>query len=296
MRKLIVTFVFVCGCSIGLEPMNPGWPYDTGAPNNDPENPGPGPRDSGTPTGDTGQDCVDIDGDGNTDCDGDCNDNDASLNLNDDDNDGYSTCDNDCDDDDRFTFPGAAEHESASTCMTDFDEDGYGSDAPGNGINAGSDCSDGDSAINPGENDVAWDGIDQDCSGSDAGSTQTSTNNTTNTISDNSTVNSITSISSCPTIYDIEVDVNITHTYIGDLTVTLTGPSGDSATLHNRTGSGTNNLIGTYAISGGTLTASQSLTRFLNVNGNGQWRLTVRDNASADTGRLNSWTVTLGCP
>ena len=195
MRKLIVTFVFVCGCSIGLDPMNPGLPYDdTGAPNNDTENPGPGPRDSGTPTGDTGQDCVDIDGDGNTDCDGDCNDNDASLNLNDDDNDGYSTCDNDCDDDDRFTFPGAAEHESASTCMTDFDEDGYGSDAPGNGINAGSDCSDGDSAINPGESDVAWDGIDQDCSGSDAGSTQTSTNNTSSTISDNSTVNSITSI------------------------------------------------------------------------------------------------------
>jgi len=180
--------------------------------------------------------------------------------------------------------------------MTDFDEDGYGSDAPANGVSAGTDCSDGDSDLNPGETDVAWDGIDQDCSGSDAGSTESSANSTVMTIADNSTINSFNTISSCSNIYDIEVDIQILHTYIGDLTVTLSSPGSESAILHNRSGSSSNNIMGTYAIVGGSLTAAQSLTRFLNVDGTGQWKITVQDSASQDTGSLVSWTITLDCP
>ena len=256
----------------------------------------PGPDDSGYVPGETGEDCVDMDGDGDTTCDGDCDDNDPTLNLNDNDSDGYSSCDNDCDDSDQFTFPGAAEHESSTSCMTDFDEDGYGSDSPANGVSAGTDCSDGNSDLNPGETDVAWDGIDQDCSGSDAGSTQTSTNSSSMPINDNSTISSYNTISSCSNIYDIEIDIQIVHTYIGDLTVTLSGPGTESATLHNRSGASSNNIVGTYAISGGSLTAAQSLTRFLNTNGTGEWKITVQDSASADTGSLVSWSITLDCP
>ncbi len=48
----------------------------------------------------------------------------------------------DCDDADQDTFPGAAELDSRTECMQDEDEDGWGDDNPGDGVTAGSDCSD----------------------------------------------------------------------------------------------------------------------------------------------------------
>lgn len=54
-------------------------------------------------------DDVDQDGDGYSVNDGDCNDLDASLNLNDVDGDGQSTCDGDCNDSDETVFDGAEE-------------------------------------------------------------------------------------------------------------------------------------------------------------------------------------------
>ena len=56
--------------------------------------------DTGSAT-ETGSQIIDIDGDG-AGVEYDCNDNDASLNLDDVDGDGYSTCDGDCDDNDAI--------------------------------------------------------------------------------------------------------------------------------------------------------------------------------------------------
>ena len=42
----------------------------------------------------------------------------------DDDGDGFSEFEGDCDDDDADTYPGAAYNESAEDCMTDADGDG----------------------------------------------------------------------------------------------------------------------------------------------------------------------------
>ena len=61
----------------------------------------------------------DLDGDCYTTCDGDCNDNDASLNLDDVDQDGYSTCDGDCDDSNVLFNPMAFE----SYCADGVDND-----------------------------------------------------------------------------------------------------------------------------------------------------------------------------
>jgi hypothetical protein len=47
-------------------------------------------------------------------------------------------------------------------------------------------------------------------------------------------------------ITDIRVYVNITHTWIGDLTVTIMAPGSDSVVLHNRTGSSSDDIIGWY--------------------------------------------------
>jgi len=91
-------------------------------------------------------------------------------------------------------------------------------------------------------------------------------------------------------ITDVEVYVNITHTYIGDLIVELTSPEGTTVRLHNRSGGGTDNLVGWYdtelAVNG-----PGALSDFAGESTTGEWALWVSDNASVDTGTLNEWCV-----
>ena len=79
------------------------------------------------------------------------------------------------------------------------------------------------------------------------------------------------------TIANLIVEVNITHTYRGDLRVVLR--KGDtSIVLHNRAGWGQDDLIATYrsdAFTGGELA--------------GEWTLSVSDHAAWDRGVLQSW-------
>ena len=75
----------------------------------------------------------------------------------------------DCDDSKATTHPGAAELDSETECMADADGDGYGSDSPTSGIEAGTDCEDGDATAYPGSHatETPGDGVDQDCDGDD---------------------------------------------------------------------------------------------------------------------------------
>jgi subtilisin-like proprotein convertase family protein len=82
------------------------------------------------------------------------------------------------------------------------------------------------------------------------------------------------------------VYVDITHTYIGDLLVTLTSPSATTVTLHNRTGGTAENIVGWYP---DDLTPAGSLDAFLGEPMGGDWILTVSDHAGADVGVLNEW-------
>jgi len=109
-------------------------------------------------------------------------------------------------------------------------------------------------------------------------------------IPDNNTTGITSSISvpASMTITSVSVYVNITHTYQGDLEVSLIGPDNTTVLLHNRTGSGTDNIITTYNI---TTRSSQVLTAYNGKNTLGTWKLKVRDLAAADTGKLNSWKV-----
>jgi len=88
------------------------------------------------------------------------------------------------------------------------------------------------------------------------------------------------------TVSAVEVYVNITHTYQGDLTVWLVSPAGTSVMLHNRSGGTTDNIIGWYP---SQLTPSQSLDAFIGEPTDGNWVLHVRDNAGGDSGTFNSW-------
>ncbi|MFF4293201.1 M28 family metallopeptidase [Streptomyces vinaceus] len=77
-----------------------------------------------------------------------------------------------------------------------------------------------------------------------------------------------------------KVDVNIVHTYIGDLVVDLVAPDGTVYNLHNRSGGSADNLVKTY-----TVNASSEVA-------NGVWNLRVKDGAAQDTGYVNSWKIT----
>lgn len=77
-----------------------------------------------------------------------------------------------------------------------------------------------------------------------------------------------------------KVDVNIVHTYRGDLVVDLLAPDGTVYNLHNRSGGSADNLVQTY-----TVNASSEVA-------NGVWKLRVKDGAAQDVGYINSWKIT----
>lgn len=88
------------------------------------------------------------------------------------------------------------------------------------------------------------------------------------------------------TIQGIDVLVDITHTYIGDLTVSILSPAGTEVVLHNREGGPMNNIIKNY--SGTTLSGLSGLK---GESIQGSWKLKVIDNAGADVGKLNKWSL-----
>ena len=101
------------------------------------------------------------------------------------------------------------------------------------------------------------------------------------TIPDLQTVSDTITVSDSGTATSVSVDIDITHTYIGDLKIDLIAPDGTTRTLHNRSGGTTNNIDKTYALSFGSIPIS------------GTWTLRINDNYNADPGVLNSWTLTI---
>jgi hypothetical protein len=104
----------------------------------------------------------DADGDNAMVCEGDCDDDDADLNLDDLDLDGVDTCSGDCDDDDATIFPGAEE-----VCDDGLDNDCDGGtpdtwDGDADGSTCDVDCDDDDDTVYPGAAELC-DGMDNNC-------------------------------------------------------------------------------------------------------------------------------------
>ena len=89
-------------------------------------------------------------------------------------------------------------------------------------------------------------------------------------------------------VQDIEVSVDITHTYVGDLIVSLISPQNTKVDLHNRTGGRADNIITTY-----TLDTTSDLQNLIGESIRGQWKLKVSDSAGVDLGKLNYWALKL---
>ncbi len=115
----------------------------------------------------------DLDVDGFTPCDGDCDDNDEAATPADEDADGQSSCDGDCDDTDPVLYDDDLDGDGETPCGTDCDDtdadinsvdldgDGFSpcqADGPG-------DCDESDADVSPAADEVCDDEIDNDCSG-----------------------------------------------------------------------------------------------------------------------------------
>ena len=84
------------------------------------------------------------------------------------------------------------------------------------------------------------------------------------------------------TIFNSNVYVDISHTWIGDLSVALTSPEGTTAILHNKVGGNGQNIQQTF-----------TSNAFNGESTLGDWVLTVADHADDDTGTLNNWSITI---
>ena len=132
--------------------------------------------------------------------------------------------------------------------------------------------------------------------------TLVATNATVKAILDLKTITSTISITSDFNITDLNIGVNIYHTYDSDLVVTLKSPTGQIATLVNRRGGSGDNFTGTLfddeaatAISAGkapftgSFRPETALSVFDGKNAKGTWTLSVTDKASLDVGYLSYW-------
>ena len=123
----------------------------------------------------------------------------------------------------------------------------------------------------------------------------------------NITVNSTLTIPDALTITDVDVILNISHTWVNDLTVTLISPTGTQVQLVNRpcANAALNNAIATFDDAGITLVCGnnpaisgvvkpiQVLSALNGQNSSGIWTLRVLDSANQDGGAINSWSLKL---
>lgn len=118
-------------------------------------------------------------------------------------------------------------------------------------------------------------------------------------INDNTTNTYRFNIAENVRIDDIDIRLNLTHTYVGDLIISLTSPSGRSATLFNRRGGSGDNLSNTRfndeastfigngaAPFAGQFRGENWLSTFDGLGSQGVWTVTIRDAAARDVGTL----------
>ncbi|WP_425426377.1 proprotein convertase P-domain-containing protein [Actinokineospora terrae] len=79
----------------------------------------------------------------------------------------------------------------------------------------------------------------------------------------------------------LKVDVDIKHTYRGDVVLDLVAPDGSAYRLKNSsTSDSADNIIATYTVNASTEVA------------NGTWKLRAQDTYRSDTGYIDSWKLT----
>ncbi|ESU29047.1 putative M12B family metalloprotease [Flavobacterium limnosediminis JC2902] len=103
------------------------------------------------------------------------------------------------------------------------------------------------------------------------------------------------------TIYDVDVNLNVNHSWPSDLVIALNHPDNTQVTLWGRACAGNDNFNITLSDGSpaftcvanmtGTFAPSSPLSAFNNKPRNGTWTLLASDFALQDTGQINSWSI-----
>ena len=139
----------------------------------------------------------------------------------------------------------------------------------------------------------------------DAGTTTVPSTNVPAPILDNATItNNLTVSGVTGLVTDVNVNINISHTYDSDLTVDLISPAGQRVRLFSNNGGSGENFVNTVlddeaptAIGAGAAPFTGSfrpiglLSTFDGSSANGTWHLDVADTVALDSGTLNSWSI-----
>jgi subtilisin-like proprotein convertase family protein len=108
-------------------------------------------------------------------------------------------------------------------------------------------------------------------------------------IPDNSAlgIRSAIEVSGAPRGRRVQVEVDLTHSYRGDLKITITAPDGKSVVLKaGPTSDSADHVRGTF---GAELASSEDLQALSAVEQSGSWSLQIQDLARADLGVLRAW-------
>ena len=123
----------------------------------------------------------------------------------------------------------------------------------------------------------------------------------------NVTINSTLNIPAGGVISDVNITMDVTHTWINDLTATLISPSGTQVQLFARpcTSADIQNISATFDDSGanvvcgtdpgitGVVKSTQLLSAFNGQSSTGTWTLRILDGFNQDGGSLNSWSINI---
>jgi len=123
-------------------------------------------------------------------------------------------------------------------------------------------------------------------------------------IVDLATSSSTMSVSGTGPVADVNVTINLTHTWDSDMVISLVAPDGSSVILsQNRGGAGDNFTNTTFDDSAataigagvppftGTFRPDQPLANLIGVAGDGTWTLQIQDVAGGDFGSILSWSM-----
>jgi subtilisin-like proprotein convertase family protein len=111
------------------------------------------------------------------------------------------------------------------------------------------------------------------------------------------------------TVLDVNVTVNVLHTYDGDLVLSLLPPVSPPVTLSDRHGGAQNNFTATVFDDEASTPISSGIAPFTgsfrpdgllstadNLSAAGAWRFRVVDQANVDVGTIESWSLALSFP
>ena len=184
-----------------------------------------------------------------------------------------------------------------------------GADLDLDGFDACVDCDDGDSTINPDADELCGDGLDNNCNGSvddtifvvigdGDGTPIPQAGGSVGPTQVTATVNKVA------TIADLDLRIDLNHTFMGDLEITLTGPNGATATIASNRGGGGSGYQQSSFDDEASLSVAQGvppyagsyipetpLSVFDGGSTQGLWSLRILDIATGDAGSLGAWSL-----